>query len=113
MNNKWIYLGPILCIIGCSMMWLFALIKTSEPTWEIRYEPTTPQEQQAVQQVMVDLMAKSPRNAADTFFKSYMEQIEETAKRTACRPTAWEKKSGKYTGKVKHVIYEAVGNPEE
>lgn len=74
--------------------------------WHVRYEPTTPEEKQAVAEQVKAIMAATPLTLAGDS-QNWQEAIEaatQSAKESLCKPTLWESYAfGRWTGTWKHL----------
>lgn len=74
--------------------------------WHVRYEPTTPEEQRAVDEQVKAIMAKTPSTlSGDTQdWQRAIEAATKSAKESLCKPTVWESYAfGRWTGKWKRM----------
>lgn len=92
-------------IVICS----FLLVSCEEQTtWEVRYEPTTEAERQAVAEQVRAIMASTPGTLSgdDQDWDDFIEAATKSAKQTLCRPTIWERRGNRlesWTGYWKYL----------
>jgi hypothetical protein len=95
-----------LCAMIAALSLCSCYIEEDKKYWHLRYEPTTPEEQQAVAAQVIAIMAKTPASLSGES-QNWQEAIEAattSAKESVCTPTLWESyEFGRWTGKWKHL----------
>lgn len=96
-------------IVAVAVILLLSLLVTGckdETFWEVRHEPMTALEREAVSAQVAKLMAATPHQLAghDQDWDDAIRAATESAKQSICQPTLWEHNGyGRWTGKWKPV----------
>ena len=98
-------LGFICSVIATIILFCacFEATRSSLPTYELRYTPTTDQERANVAVMEQELLKTANTNVYAHDWMNMVEVAHKTACKTLCKPTLWTKINGKDTGDY-HVV---------